>query len=142
MKIFLLVIAVFTFCTVGHAQDGEQTIQNLRNEIAQLKANLAKLQDQSVTNFSTAVELRAKYEAAIQRINEANDVARQWRSKSVGLQRELAYTKAIAAGTTTVDLEKVYAAAKTPHFRIANIPARAESVVRDDGVSPNLLSLR
>jgi hypothetical protein len=142
MKIILTALTVFSLCTMVHAEDGETSIQNLRNEIAQLKSNLAKLQDQSVTNFSSAVELRAKYEAAILRINEANDVARQWRSKSVTLERELAYTKALAAGTTTVDLVKVYAASKTPHFRINNIPARAESVVRNDGVSPTYLSMR
>lgn len=142
MKIFLTVIAVFSLITVSHAEEGEKSIQDLRNEIAQLNSSLLKAQDQSVTNFSTSVELRAKFEAAVQRINEANDVARQWRSKSVGLQRELTYTKAIAAGTTTVDLVKVYAATKRPHFRIANIPARAESVVRNDGVSPTYISMR
>lgn len=132
----LAVVIFLAFATVGHADDGEKSVQELRNEVAQLKESLAKAQDASVTNFSASVEMRTKYEAAVQRINEANDVARQWRSKSVSLQRELSYTKAIAAGTTTVDLQKVFTASQTPHFRIDNIPARPESVVRDDGVSP------
>ncbi len=136
MKIFLTAVTMLAFTTMCRAEGIEPSVQDLRNEIAQLKTTLAKAQDQAVSNFETSVQIRQKYEVAVQRIGEANDVARQWRSKSVNLQRELAYAKAIAAGTTTVDLQKVYTASETPHFRIDNIPARAEAVIRDEGVSP------
>jgi hypothetical protein len=145
MKILLLSFVALSLSVSSHAAEATDTaklIQELREEIAMLRVSLLKAQNQSVTHFASTVQLRAKYELAIQRVNEANDVARQWRSKSVGLQRELAYTKAIAMGETTVDLVKVYEASKTPHFRITNIPAREESVIRHDGVSPTYISMR
>ncbi len=143
MKKFLIAVAVLSLASQGHAADGEKSIQELRDEIAQLKRTLAKAQDQTVTNFSTSVELRSKYEAAIQRINEANDVARQWRSQAINLKHELSYTKAIAQTGDTVDLEKVYA--NVPHFRISNIASREESTVKapkTDEISPSYISMR
>ena len=143
------------------AAEGEKTVEELREEIAELKRWLAKAQEQSVTNFSASVELRSRYEAAVQRINEANDVAKKWRSQAINLKHELSYTKAIAQSVKTVDLEKVYASSARPRFRISNIAFRQpdprtsavnggeEPVVRQvphqpigDGVAPSYISMR
>ncbi len=135
MKNFLIGFAVLAFSFPILAADAPESIQDLRNEIAQLKASLAKAQEQSVANFATAVELRSKYEAAVQRIKEANDVARQWRFQAVNMKHELSYAKALAQnarGETTVDLVKAFAKSDVPQFRITNIAARAE---KGDGIA-------
>ncbi|MEO7931774.1 MAG: hypothetical protein ABIT76_01310 [Chthoniobacterales bacterium] len=150
MKIFLIGAFVLSLAVSSHAADGEKSVQELRDEIAQLKRSLAKAQDQSVTNFSASVELRSRYEAAIQRINEANDVARQWRNQAINLKHELTYTKAIAqsgAAGDTVDLVKVYAKSNVPHFRISDIPSREVpapvTITNTDVIiSPTYISMR
>lgn len=150
MKLFLIATFVLSLAVSSRAEDGEKSVQELRDEIAQLKRSLAKAQDQCVTNFSTSVELRSRYEAAIQRINEANDVARQWRNQAINLKHELTYTKAIAQAVTpgeTVDMVKVYAKSSAPHFRISDIPSREEpapaTITNTDViVSPTYISMR
>ncbi len=109
MKAILTAVTLLFLAFTLHAGETEKTIQEMRDEIAQLKRALVKAQEQSVTNFASAVEFRNKFELAVQRINEANEVAKQWRGLSVNLQRELSYTRALADGTAPVESQSLVA---------------------------------
>lgn len=133
MKALISAVTLFAMVFTLQAGETEKTIQELRDEIAQLKRALAKVQEQNVTNFASAVEFRNKFELAVQRINEANEVARQWRGLSVNLQRELSYTRALAEGNAPVEPQSLVASTAAMQQSLASGEPRNAQALRVSG---------